>query len=109
VTAAVANVPLLMPMSSGSLQVYPTSGGLPSVSRPEVAIGQTIPPRVTVPVSARGQVSIDHDVHNQTASESVQVLMDVEGCYTTPQLGSAGLVNPITPVRIATLVRERCL
>ncbi|HUY96389.1 MAG TPA: hypothetical protein VMW47_01985, partial [Verrucomicrobiae bacterium] len=101
VTAVVANVTALKATSSGYLQVYPTSGGLPSVSNLNFAIGQTIPNLVTVPVSASGQVSIHDYMYNQTGSGSVQVLMDVEGYYTTNQVGASGLYNPITPVRIA--------
>ncbi len=101
VTAVVANVTALKATSGGYLQVFPASGGLPAISNLNFAANQTVPNLVTVPLSSTGQVSIHDYMYNQAAGGSVQVLMDIEGYYTTSTVGSSGLYNPITPVRIA--------
>ncbi len=101
VVAVVANMTVTQATSAGYLSVFPSGAGLPVVSSLNFTANVTVANLVTVPVPASGAVQVRDYLYNQSASQSAQVVMDVEGYYTTQMTGPNGLFTPITPVRIA--------
>ncbi|HUY96706.1 MAG TPA: hypothetical protein VMW47_03640 [Verrucomicrobiae bacterium] len=101
VVGVVANMTVTQATSSGYLSVFPAGSGLPVVSSLNFTSRVTIANLVTVPVPAGGAVQVRDYLYDQAASQSAQVVMDIQGYYTTTRSGAAGLYNPITPVRIA--------
>ena len=92
--AVVLNVTAVEPSASGFLTVFPEGITTPSVSNLNFSPGETVANLVTVPLSSSGMVSI----YNHAGITNVVV--DVEGYYTSTPLGSnSGLFNSLSPVR----------
>jgi hypothetical protein len=96
-SAVVLNVTAVNPTAAGFLTVLPGGETLPTgsslVSNLNFAAGAIVPNLVTVGLSATGTV----ELYNYTGS--TDVVVDVEGYYTTP-VTTSGLYNPISPVRV---------
>lgn len=90
-TAVALNVTAVSPTANGVVTVYPATASLPNSSNLNYSAGETVPNAVVVEVGSNGKV----DLHNGS-SGSVQLVADLEGCYSTT-LGSAFV--PITPYR----------
>jgi hypothetical protein len=93
VSAAVLNVTAVSPTTSSFITVYPEGAVRPVVANINVAPGQTLSNLVTVQVGTQGGVSI----YNH--SGSTDIVVDVEGYYTTSP-GETGLYNPVNPIRL---------
>ncbi len=94
VAAAILNVTVTQPTTSGYLTVYPTGGGRPLASSLNFVAGQTVPNLVEVALGTGGRVSAFN------SSGSTHVVMDVAGWVATPPPGPDGLFNPLPPFRI---------
>ena len=93
VTAVVVNVTVVGPTASSYLTVFPEGTTQPGVSNVNFTPGQTLANLATVPLGSQGGIT----VYNYTGS--VNVVVDVEGYYTTtPQ--TSGLYNPVNPLRV---------
>ena len=93
VSTAVLNVTVVNPTGSSFLTVFPEGGTLPVVANLNFGGGEVLANLVTVPVGTQGGVT----VYNH--SGSADVVVDVEGYYTTnPQ--ATGLYNPVNPLRV---------
>ena len=93
VSAVVLNVTVVNPTGSSFLTVFPEGGTLPVVANLNFGPGEVLANLVTVPVGTQGGVT----VYNH--SGSADVVVDVEGYYTTsPQ--ATGLYNPVNPLRV---------
>jgi hypothetical protein len=91
--AAVAmNVTVVSPTGGGYVTAYPDQSTLPSASNVNFSAGETVPNMAVVKVGSDGKV----DFHNASGG-TVQLLADMEGCYSTT-LGAPFV--PVTPVRI---------
>jgi len=94
VAAAILNVTVTQPTTSGYLTVYPTGGGRPLASSLNFVAGQTVPNLVEVALGTGGKVSAFN------SSGSTHVVMDVAGWVATPPPTADGLFNPLVPFRI---------
>ena len=97
VAAVVLNVTAVDPTAAGFLTVWPEGTTMPTVSNLNFAAGTIVPNLATVGLSLTapaGMVSI------YLNTGSTNVVVDVEGYYTTP-LGTtgSGLYNPLSPSR----------
>ncbi len=93
--AVVLNVTAVDPTASGFLTVFPEGITMPVVSNLNFPPGLTVANLVTVPLSSSGMVSI----YNHAGSTNVVV--DVEGYYTSaPLANGSGLYNSLSPVRV---------
>jgi hypothetical protein len=93
VAAAVMNVTSVNPTASSFLTVFPEGSTRPVVANLNFIAGENLANLVTVSVGAQGAVTI----YNH--SGSTDVVVDVEGYYTTsPQ--ATGLYNPVNPSRV---------
>ena len=101
VVAVVANMTVTQASSSGYLSVFPAGSGIPVVSSLNFTKSVTVANLVTVPVPASGDVQVRDYLYDQNPSQNAQVVMDIQGYYTTKSTGPTGLYTPITPVRIA--------
>ena len=101
VTAVVVNVTVVGPTASSYVTVFPEGTTQPVVSNVDFTPGQTLANLATVPLGSQGGLT----VYNYTGS--VNVVVDVEGYYTTtPQ--TSGLYNPVNPLRVlGTLLAPR--
>jgi hypothetical protein len=93
VTAVVVNVTVVGPTSSSYVTVFPEGTTQPVVSNLNFTAGETLANLATVPVGSQGGLT----VYNYTGS--VDVVLDVEGYYTTTSQTS-GLYNPVNPDRV---------
>jgi hypothetical protein len=92
VSAVVLNVAATNVTSSSYVTLYPEGGTLPTVANLNTTPGNTVSNLVTVGVSSAGGVTVYNN------SGSVDIVVDVEGYYTTT-VGSSGLYDAITPYR----------
>lgn len=91
-TAIAVNVTVTSPTSAGYVTVYPDgTGTVPTASNVNYAKGETVPNLVVVAVGADGKV----DFHN-TSTGSVQIIGDVEGCYSAT---AGDVFVPLNPSR----------
>jgi hypothetical protein len=93
VTAVVMNVTVVGPTASSYVTVFPEGTTQPVVSNLNFTAGETLANLATVPVGSQGGVT----VYNYVGS--VNVVVDVEGYYTTTPQGG-GLYNPVNPQRV---------
>jgi hypothetical protein len=93
VTAVVVNVTVVGPTASSYVSVFPEGTTQPVVSNLNFTVGETLANLATVPVGTQGGLT----VYNYTGS--VDVVVDVEGYYTTTSQTS-GLYNPVNPDRV---------
>jgi hypothetical protein len=91
-TAAVLNVAAIDPTASGFLTVFAEGTTMPTVSNLNFTSGEILANLVTVPLSASGGISIFNH------AGSTDVLVDVEGYYTSTAVG--GMYNAVSPVRV---------
>jgi len=89
--AVALNVTAVSPTANGVVTVYPSGTTLPDASNLNYYSGENVPNLVVVGVGSDGEVRF----HNGSTG-SVQLVADLEGCYSTT-LGSAFV--PITPYR----------
>ncbi len=93
VTAAVVNVTVVGPTASSYVTLFPEGTTQPVVSNLDFTTGETLANLATVPLGSQGGLT----VYNYVGS--VNVVVDVEGYYTTtPQ--TSGLFNPVNPLRV---------
>ena len=90
-TAVAMNVTAVSPTAGGVVTVYPDGANLPTASNLNYNKGQNIPNMVVVAVGSDGKIKF----HN-TSTGSVQLVADLEGCYSLA-LGSAFV--PLAPSR----------
>ncbi len=88
----ILNVTATAPTDNSYISVYPDGGSQPVVSNLNVTPGQTIPNLVIVPVGADGAVNL----YNHTGT--TDLLVDVEGYYTSGQSGLK--FHPSAPHRV---------
>jgi hypothetical protein len=93
VTAVVVNVTVVGPTASSYVTVFPEGTTQPVVSNVNFTAGETLANLATVPLGTQGGVT----VYNYVGS--VNVVVDVEGYYTTTAQTS-GLYNPVNPDRV---------
>ncbi len=95
-TAVVINVTAVNMTSGGYLSIYP-EGSTPAVvsSLDWIKTSGVVTNLVTVPVS-NGQITVMN-----SASTTVNVVVDIEGYYAAPGSTPAGLYNSVTPTRLA--------
>jgi hypothetical protein len=96
VTALVLNVTVTQPSAGGYLSVYP-DGQTRDASSPSnlnFSAGETIPNLVVVPVGTDGNV----DFYNNMGT--TQLLVDLEGYYTTSTTAGGSSYNPTGPTRV---------
>ncbi len=91
-TAVVLNVTATTTSAASYLTVWPTGTAQPLASSLNWSAGQTISNRVFAPVSAAGDINVFN------AYGSADVVIDLDGYYTTAGGGSGYF--PITPTRI---------
>jgi len=93
--AAVLNVTVTGPLSAGFLTLYPNGVAQPLVSNINFVTDETRANSTTVKLPSSGAIAI-------FASQSVDVVIDVLGYYTTTSvaLEPTGAYNSIDPVRI---------
>ncbi len=93
VTAVVVNVTVVGPTASSYVTLFPEGTTQPVVSNLDFTTGETLANLATVPLGSQGGLT----VYNYVGS--VNVVVDVEGYYTTtPQ--TSGLFNPVNPLRV---------
>ncbi|QMU68391.1 hypothetical protein [Streptacidiphilus sp. P02-A3a] len=92
VTAAVLNVTVADPTSSGHLSAYADGTALPATSNINFVAGQTVPNQVVVTVGADGYV----DLYNASGG-TVNLITDIAGYFSTT---AASGYTPITPHRL---------
>jgi hypothetical protein len=95
VSAAVVNVTVTQPGSSGWISAYPDQTTTPAVSNLDFSAGQTIPNLVVVKVGTNGKI----DLHNGSPS-TVHLIADIFGYYLGGATSTAGAFNPVTPSRV---------
>ena len=93
VTAAVVNVTVVGPTASSYVTVFPEGTTQPVVSNLNFTAGETLANLATVPVGSQGGITV------YNFNGSVNVVVDVEGYYTTA-MQTSGLYNPVNPVRV---------
>jgi hypothetical protein len=90
-TAVAVNVTVANPTSIGLITAYPDQTSLPIASNINYAANENVPNMVVVKVGADGKF----DLHN-TSTGTVQLIADLEGCYSAT-LG--GAFFPVDPYR----------
>jgi hypothetical protein len=90
-TAVAVNVTVANPASIGLITAYPDQSDLPIASNINYAAHENVPNMVVVEVGADGKF----DLHN-TSNGTVQLIADLEGCYSAT-LG--GAFFPVDPYR----------
>lgn len=90
-TAVAMNVTVTQPSSAGFVTVYPDDSGVPTASNVNYAGGETVANLVVVKVGSDGKV----DFHN-TSTGTVQIIGDLEGCYSA---SAGGAFVPLNPTR----------
>ena len=93
VSAAVLNVTVVGPTAASYLTVFPEGTTRPVVSNLDFTTNEILANLVTVPLGNQGGVTIFN------AAGNVNVVVDVEGYYTTSP-GATGLYNPVDPIRV---------
>ena len=94
VSAVVLNVTVTRPTAPGYVTAYPAGQLQPIASNVNYAKGETVANRVTVPVSATGQITLYSPV-------STDVVVDVSGWYTATGGTTGSEFTPeVAPVRI---------
>jgi hypothetical protein len=93
VTAVVVNVTVVGPTASSYVTLFPEGTTQPVVSNLDFTAGETLANLATVPLGNQGGFT----VYNYVGS--VNVVIDVEGYYTTTAQTS-GLYNPVGPFRV---------
>jgi hypothetical protein len=93
VSAVVLNVTAVNPSMASYITVFPSGTIRPLVANLNVISGETLSNLVTVPLGVSGAVSI----YNH--SGNVNVVVDLEGYYTTSAPATTGLYNPVNPMR----------
>ncbi len=88
--AVALNVTAVGPSANGFITVYPDQASVPTASNVNYATGQNTPNLVVVKVGSDGKV----DFYN--AAGSLQIVADLEGCYSST-LGGAFV--PVAPYR----------
>lgn len=91
-TAVAMNVTVVSPTANGLITVYPDQTAVPNASNLNYSTNETVANLVVVKVGADGKV----DFRN-TSKGTVELIADVEGCYSTA-LGTAFV--PLNPVRV---------
>ena len=94
-SAAVLNVTVTGPTSSGYLTLFPTGTPRPTASSLNWTAGQTVPNLVIAPIGAGGAVSLFN------SSGHTDVIADLTGFVVAGDTGAAGRFYPLTPTRIA--------
>jgi hypothetical protein len=89
--AIALNLTVTAPASGGYLTAYPDQTTAPTASNVNFTPNETVPHMVVVKVGADGKV----ELHNSSPG-TVQLVADLEGCYSTT-LGDAFV--PVTPYR----------
>jgi hypothetical protein len=89
--AVAVNVTVVSPTSSGYITAYPGQTTAPAASNLNFSKGETVPNLVVAKVGSDGKV----DLHNGSPG-TVQLVADLEGCYSTA-LGGAFV--PVAPYR----------
>jgi hypothetical protein len=93
--SVIANLTAVTPTATGYLTAYPTGLSIPSTSNLNFQLGQSaVANEVIIPVGLNGSISF------YNAFGYTNILVDVLG-YFSPAVSSAGLFNPIAPMRIA--------
>lgn len=90
-TAVAVNVTVANPTSNGLITAYPDQTTLPNASNLNYAKNEIVPNMVVVKVGPDGKF----DLHN-TSTGTVQLIADLEGCYSAT-LGGAFI--PVDPYR----------
>ena len=94
-TAVVLNLTALDSTANNDyLSVWPAGQTRPVVSSLNFNSNQIVSNLVTVPIGSNGQISVFNAVGD------VNVIGDLEG-YFAPSSSSAGLFNPLAPIRVA--------
>ena len=96
VTSVVVNATVVSPSYFGYLSLYPT-GAASTVSNLNFNENQTIANLVTVGLGTGGTFT----VLDGQPSGNVQVVLDLEGYYTSTVAANTGYYVPLAPVRIA--------
>ena len=98
-SAVVLNVTAIDSSSTGGtyLTVFPTGQSLPATSNLNVGPNATVNNQVTVAPGTNGSGAASIDVYDHQ-SNTLDVIVDVEGYYTTGTSGSSYV--PITPKRV---------
>jgi hypothetical protein len=92
--AAVLNVATTNGTEPSFLTAYPAGSSRPGTANLNFVAGQTVANLVTVPLGTGGAVAI----YNHAGT--TDIVVDLEG-YMEPGTGPAGLLNPLSPSRIA--------
>ncbi len=93
ISAVVLNITVVNPTVSSFLTVFPEGTIQPAVSNLNFTAAETLANLVTVAVGSQGGITIYNHAGN------ANVLVDVEGYYTTTPL-TTGLYNPVSAVRV---------
>ncbi|MBR7839341.1 right-handed parallel beta-helix repeat-containing protein [Actinospica durhamensis] len=91
-TAIAMNVTVVSPTANGLITVYPDKTAVPTASNLNYSMSETVPNMVVAKVGTDGRVAF-----RNTSSGSVELVVDVEGCYSSG-LGTAFI--PMDPVRV---------
>ncbi|MHB8262576.1 MAG: IPT/TIG domain-containing protein [Acidimicrobiales bacterium] len=94
VTSVTLNVTATKATAASYLTFYPASSARPSSSNLNFPAGKTVSNLATVELSSQGAL----DVYNNAGT--VDVIVDVQGYYSTSSAQGAGLYNPLSPARI---------
>jgi hypothetical protein len=92
-TAAVLNVTVVNPVTSGFLTAYPQGATVPNASNLNFGAGQTTTNRVIVPLSASGKITL-------VSSARTNAIVDVSGYYSAAAGTGAEFTPEPAPVRI---------
>ena len=92
VDAAVLNITVTNPTTSGFISAFPEGAARPSTSNVNFTAGQTVPNLSIVPVGANGYV----DLYNSGIAD-VDLVVDIDG-YFTPSASSG--YTPVAPTRL---------
>ena len=95
VAAVVLNVTVTGASGPGYLTVFPSGSPQPQSSAINFRAGDTIANLIQAPVGAGGNVSIF------VGGAAAQVVVDVNGYYSSDLSSGAGLLRPLLPARIA--------
>ncbi len=97
VTAVVVNLTAIVGSQAGYLSVYPSGEPRPTIESLSFPANQTLVNLATVGVGTQGDIAV------YNALGTVNVVLDLEGYFTSSNAvgsGTAGLFNPTTPTRI---------
>ncbi len=94
VTSVTLNVTVTGATAGSYLTLYPAGSARPSSSNLNFPAGKTISNLATVELSSQGAL----DVYNYAGT--VNVIVDVQGYYSTSSAQGIGLYNPLSPARI---------